>query len=161
MDIPLLLSSLNASKNLVGSLVDERDRQKAAAIQIDLTNKIIEAQSQISEILAAIIDKDGRIQTLTERNRHLEAQQSEKARYRLAKLGTAGQFFAYQLRPVAELPERSDEPEHFVCQPCLEDGKKRVLLVGDDLAVCPGCNTSIPLHGGRRRTVVSQGINVR
>ena len=61
MDISLLLSSLNASKNLVGLLVDERDRQKAAAIQIDLTNKIIEAQAQISEVLAAVIEKDGRL----------------------------------------------------------------------------------------------------
>ena len=75
MDIPLLLSSLNASKNLVGSLVDERDRQKVAAIQIDLTNKLIEAQSQISEILAAVIEKDGLIKTLSESNRHLQSQQ--------------------------------------------------------------------------------------
>lgn len=160
MDISLLLSSLNASKNLVGLLVDERDRQKAAAIQIDLTNKIIEAQAQISEVLAAVIEKDGRIQALAERNRELEAQHREKARYRLAKLGTAGQFFAYQLRPVAELPERSDEPEHFVCQPCLEDGKKRVLLVTEDVAVCPGCKNSTPMHAGRRRGVLSQGINM-
>ena len=39
MDIPLLISSLSAAKTLGGALLDERDRQKAAAIQIQLTEK--------------------------------------------------------------------------------------------------------------------------
>ena len=146
MDIPLLLSSLNASKNLVGSLVDERDRQKVAAIQIDLTNKLIEAQSQISEILAAVIEKDGLIKTLSESNRHLQAQQDEKARYRLAKLGTLGQFFVYQLRPAAELSERTDEPEHVICQPCFEDGKKSVLNILAAYAHCHVCSRKVQIE---------------
>ena len=79
---------------------------------------------------------------LAERNRVLEAQQSERARYELAKLGVGGDFFAYRLRGVAELRERADEPPHFVCQPCFDAGKKAVLQVRGHIASCPLCRVS-------------------
>ncbi|MEN9375982.1 MAG: hypothetical protein RL710_1139 [Pseudomonadota bacterium] len=142
MDISLLLSSISGSIELGGLLVNERDRQKAAAIQSDLTEKLIQAQTQVSHVLAAIIEKDGLIQTLTQRNRELEASQSDRARYQLAKLGTVGDFFAYQLRAPGELGDRRDEPTHFLCQPCFDAGKKSVLLVGKYTALCSLCKTS-------------------
>ncbi len=108
MDIPLLLSSLNAARQLTGLLVDERDRQKAAALQIDLTEKIIQAQTQIGEVLASVMEKNATIQALTDRNRELEAVQMERDRYKLAKLGSVGEFFAYQLRAATELKDRAD-----------------------------------------------------
>lgn len=140
-EISSLVSSLAHAKNLGSALLEERDRQKAAAIQIDLTNQIVQAQGQLSQVLGAIIDKDGTIQTLTQRVRELEAQQSEKARYRLAKVGTVGQFFAYELRPAAELVERTDEPAHFLCQPCFDGGKKGVLRQSGIWMQCPLCNS--------------------
>lgn len=135
-----LISSLSTIKDLGSALLNERDRQKAAALQIDLTDKVIQAQAQLSQVLATVIDKDGRIQALSERVRELEAEQSEKARYRLAKLGTEGDFFAYQLRAPAELTERADEPSHFICQPCFDAGKKHVLVHnGDGYWLCNHC----------------------
>ena len=129
-------------RSLGGALINERDTQKAAAIQIDLTNKIIQAQAQLTQIQSTIIEKNGLIQTLTQRVSELEANKSEKARYRLAKFSVAGEFCAYQLRPVAELAERIDEPDHLACQPCFEAGKKIILQVGNGHAVCPVCKTS-------------------
>lgn len=143
MDISLLLTSISGSIELGNLLVNERDRHKAAAIQIDLTEKLIQAQVQVSQVLAAIIEKDGLIQALTQRNRELEASQTDRARYQLAKLGTVGDFFAYQLRTPSELGDRSDEPAHFLCQPCFDAGKKSVLLVGKYTALCSVCKTSI------------------
>jgi len=128
MDISTILSALTSAREWAGLIADERDRQKLATIQINLTNQIIEAQVKLSQVLASVIEKDALIQSLTERCRKLEADQTQKARYQLAKLGTGRQFFAYQLRPAAELLENQGEIPHFLCQPCFDAGKKSVLV---------------------------------
>lgn len=143
MDVSSLVASIAGAAQLTKLLVDERDRQKTAAIQIDLSNKIAEAQIQLTQVLSSIIEKDGLIQTLSERVRELEADQNERSRYQLRKLGTIGDFFAYQLRPAAELSERSDEPPHFLCQPCLDIRKhKSVLRLTEYTAKCNACGIS-------------------
>lgn len=145
MDLPTIITSLATAHTLVGALLNERDSQKAAAIKIELTEKITAAQIQLSQVLAAIIEKDALVHRLTERNRELEAAQREKERYRLTRVGSLGEAFAYQLRPVAELRERNDEPSHFVCQPCFDAGKKAVLTMQGAYARCPLCNTMIAI----------------
>ncbi|WP_156382463.1 hypothetical protein [Acidovorax sp. Leaf160] len=141
-EISSLTTALAAAKELGAALLKERDSQKATTIQVDLTDKIVQAQLQLTQILGSVIEKDGRIQALTERVRVLEGEQSEKARYRLAKVGTIGEFFAYQLRPAAELTERADEPTHFLCQPCFDGGKKSVLHKLDLLVKCSVCSST-------------------
>ena len=147
MDISALVSSVTGAAQLTRLLVDERDRQKTATIQIDLTDKIAQAQIQLTQVLGAIIEKDGLIQSLTERVRELETQQSEKARYQRRKVGSVGDFYAYALRPPAELVERSDEPEHFLCQPCLDIRKhKSILRIQGLMCSCSGCNTRVQVE---------------
>lgn len=145
MDASSLISSVGSAAELARLLINERDRHKAAAIQTDLLAKLVEAQLQLSQVLGTIIEKDGRIQVLAERVRELEAEQGEKARYQLAKIGTFGDIFAYRLRASAELSERADEPPHFLCQPCFDLGKKSVLQVGEYSAICPICKTDSPI----------------
>ena len=140
------------------AMVQERDRQKLAALQIDLTGKIIDLQTKLLEIQSAVILEREAMLRAQKRLCELESHEREKARYQLAKLGTVGNFFAYRLRPQCERLEEVAQPDHFVCQLCFDDGKISVLLVGDDLAVCPRCKTEIPLHAGRRRTVLSRRI---
>ncbi len=164
MDASLLVSSINGAVELGKLWLNERDRHKAAAIQSDLTDKLLQAQAQVSQVLSAIIEKDGLVQTLAERVRELEAQQSERARYQLAKLGTVGDVFAYQLRPAAELVERSDEPSHFLCQPCFDGGKKSVLRIQGTIAYCSLCNVSIhikPIKPTPKRQVIDTGFRRR
>lgn len=146
MDVSTLVASISAAAELAKLLVNERDRQKAAAIEGQLTDKITQAQIQLSQVLSAVIEKDGRIQALTERVRELETEQSEKSRYRLAKLGAIGDFFAYELRPAAELVERSDEPAHFICQPCFDIRKqKSVLRIQGINCTCGSCNAKVQI----------------
>ena len=142
-ELSSLTTALSVAKDLGGALLNERDRQKAAAIQADLTDKIVQAQIQLTQVLGTIIEKDGLIQTLAQRVRELEAEQAEKSRYRLAKIGVVGQQFAYELRPAAELVERSDEPAHFLCQPCFDTGKKSVLQLRGHFAHCGLCSSTI------------------
>lgn len=144
MDIPALLSSANALAHLGGLLVKERDSQKAAAIQIDFTNKLMEMQAKLSELLGTVIEQQRLIPTLEQRIRELQAQATEKSRYVLAKVGIEREFFAYRLRPAAELEERSDEVEHLLCQPCFDAGKKAVLIGnGEGFWHCPLCKTGV------------------
>lgn len=121
--------------------LNERDRQKFLAIQIDLSNKIIQAQAQVLEIQAAILDERTLADALKKRIAELESDQREKSRYQLAKMGVVGNFFAYELRPASELSERENEPHHFLCQPCFDAGKKSVLFVSEHSATCNLCHT--------------------
>lgn len=147
MDVSTLVASVSGAAELAKLLVNERDRQKAAAIEGQLTDKLTQAQIQLSQVLGAVIEKDGRIQALAERVRELEAEQSEKQRYRLAKLGAVGDFFAYELRPAAELVERSDEPAHFICQPCFDIRKqKSVLRIQGINCTCGSCNAKVQIE---------------
>lgn len=163
MDIPALLSSASALAHLSGLLVKERDSQKAAAIQIDFTNKLMEMQAKLSELLGTVIEQQRLIPVLEQRVRELEAQAAEKGRYVLAKVGTEREFFAYRSRPVAELEEGSAEVEHLLCQPCFDAGKKAVLVGnGEGFWQCPICKFGAyagpamaqSITGSRRRRVI-------
>lgn len=127
MDIATTAQHLGQTIQLVGLLLSERDRQKVAAIKTELTEKILSAQAELSNILSSVIAKDVLIQSLTQENSDLKAAQRERERYRLAMLSPASGLFAYRLRPQSELVERSDEPPHFLCQPCFDSGRKTVL----------------------------------
>lgn len=135
MDISVITSNLAMLPTLASALLNERDRQKAAAIQLDMTEKIIQTQAQLLEVLSTVVSKDATIQALTERNRQLQATQDERLRYKLTKVGVTGEAFAYRLRPAGELLERNDEPDHFLCQPCFDIGKKVVLRVEESMHI--------------------------
>lgn len=127
MDFSLLISSLAAAKEMAGLLVQERDRQKAAAIQVDLTEKITQAQLNLLQVVGTVTELTEALRVARERVHQLEADQRENERYRLVEVIPSRGFFAYRLRPAAELKERSDEPVHFLCQPCFDQGRKMVL----------------------------------
>lgn len=140
MDVSTGLASFSALKEIAGLLVNERDRQKAAAIQIEFTNKLIEAQAHLTQLLGTVIDQQGRIGALEQRVRDMQACEAEKARYVLSKVGTEREFFAYRLRAAAELQEGCGEVDHFLCQPCFDGGKKVVLSGnGSGYWECPAC----------------------
>lgn len=158
-EISAAITAFSTLKDLAIGLVGERDRQKAAAIEVEFTNKLIEAQSHLTQLLGTVIEQQGRISTLEKRLRDIEAAQAEKERYVLAKLGTGREFFAYRLHPGAELKNGVSEVEHFVCQPCLDAGKK-VVLDGNGAGYwgCPVCkhgadtggSSAVMFSGGRR-----------
>ncbi len=144
MDISSLIAStgagLAALKDLGGALLDERDRQKAAAIHIQFTEKLIDTQAQLLQVLSTVIEQQRQIPVLEQRIRDLEADRAEKERYVLAKLGTEREFFVYRLRDASELEERAGEIPHAICQPCFELDKKVVLVGnGDGYWWCPVC----------------------
>lgn len=157
MEFASAMASFSALKDLGAALIGERDRQKAAAIEVEFNKQLIEAQTQLAQLLGTVIDQQVHIGTLEKRVREMEAAQAEKERYVLAKVGTEREFFAYRLRDPAELTERVDEVEHFICQPCFETGKKVVLSGnGDGYWECPVCK-----HGAQTGTSSFSGVGAR
>lgn len=150
---------LGGVKDLAGALINERDSQKAAALKIDLTEKVINAQAQLLQVHSAVIEKDGLVQTLTERIRKLEADKAERDRYKLAVLGTEGQFLAYRLREPAELAERADEPPHFLCQTCFDIESKKSVLIhnGDGHWRCHACGKGVQASPRRPLPPINYG----
>lgn len=149
MDVSLMLSAISTAKDLVPLLINERDSQKAATLKVELTEKLTNAQIQLSQVLAAVIAKDSLIHQLTEKNRELEAAQREKDRYRLARVADQGIVLAYELRPPSELTERADEPFHLACQPCFDIRRNRSILQVDSdhaFATCRECKTTLKLR---------------
>jgi hypothetical protein len=127
MDFSLLISSLAAAREMAGLLIAERDREKAAAIKVELTEKIAQAQIQLLEVVGLAASQGEALHVARERIRELEADQRERERYQLVEVVPGRGVFAYRLRPAAELTERADEPVHFLCQPCRAGGITSVL----------------------------------
>jgi hypothetical protein len=126
-EISTLLSAMASTGQIASALIGERDQLKLASLRTELTQKIIESQALLSQLLGSLIAKDQQISVLSEDVRQLKALQQERERYVLAKLGSQVDLYAYRLRPAADLGDRTDEPSHYLCQPCFDAGRKAVL----------------------------------
>jgi len=152
MDIAVALANLGAAHTIVKGLIDLRDRQKLAAVQADLTERLLEAQTHLVELVGMLAEKTALAAELQERVRHLERHQLEHGRYELSEIAP-GRDLAYRLKPPGALTERTDEPPHFLCQPCLDiPGHKAILRLtvvwGTDTFTCPACKAEfIGAHG--------------
>ena len=158
METATVLAALQGSyafiKEVGGFTINERDRLKLAAIQIDLTDKIMQAQAELIKVHDAIASKSILLRAAQERISEMEGKLHERGRYELAKLGTVGNFFAYKLLAPSELTERTNEPEHYLCQPCFDAEKKSVLHVGKFSCVCHLCKgtaniAALPVRNNR------------
>lgn len=132
-------------KDIGGFALTLRDRQIFAAIQIDLSEKISQTQAQLIQINTTVIEEQAVKTALLNELRQVKDQLALRQRYDLAQLGTAGDFFAYRLRPLDELEHGRDEPMHFLCQPCFDAGKKSVLRITAHHAHCAVCGSRTPL----------------
>jgi hypothetical protein len=140
VELNSVIAAFTAAKDLGLALVSERDRHKAAAIQIEFTEKIVQAQANLLQVLGIATEQAEALRTARERVGELEAGQREAQRYQLVEVVAGRGIYAYRLRPASELDERRDEPVHFLCQPCFDRGIKSVLqrsLNGNSL-VCSG-----------------------
>lgn len=130
-EIQSAIASLGMLRTIGAALVAERDRQKAAAIEIQYTDQILELQASLLNVFGAANQQAEALRTATERVRELEAEQRERKRYELVE-PVAG-FFAQRLRSATELSERANEPVHMLCQACFDGGRKAVLRTVHDL----------------------------
>ena len=143
-DIPLILSNISTAIGLWNGLVEKRDAHKLAAVQADLTDRLIKAQAHIAELIGVVAEKTSLAADLQERLRELERHQSEHARYELVEIAAGGPF-AYRLKPASALTERCSEPPHLICQRCLDIRRAKSVLVrtidyGAETFTCRECS---------------------
>ena len=143
-------ASVTAIKEIGTAAFGAHNAQVANAAKLEFMEKLFDAQTKLGQVAAAIIEKDAVIASQGERIRELEHHKSERARYELQELAPGRHLFAYRLKPVAALTERTDEPTHFLCQPCFDSSasRKAVLIRSDSDTfgpswVCPVCRVDI------------------
>lgn len=144
MDLPAIAANIAAAIPLAKGWIDIRDGQKLAAVQADLTERLLNAQTHIAELLGMLTEKTLLAAELQERLRKLEGEQLERLRYELAEIAPGGDL-AYRLKTVGALEEDNCEPMHFLCQPCLDVRGHKVVLVrgsrfGSETFTCPECS---------------------
>lgn len=141
MDLSAAISSLAAIHNVANALITERDGIKAMTIKSELMEKVLTAQTQLMQVIAHASNQEASITELNRQLQQLMDAKLERDRYRLERLGPQATVIAYRLKPREELKERVDEPDHFVCQPCLDSDRRSVLHVGPYECFCPACKT--------------------
>lgn len=150
LEITAALSGLRALVGMAGAALEARDDAKAKQAIADMSERLLgayDAALGLAENARALrMCADEAEADLAK----LKAQLSERSRYQLAKVSATGDFFAYQLRPAAELLERQDEPMHFLCQPCFDIRGHKAVLKTVPIGLrrymaCPSCDDKLLL----------------
>ena len=143
-----LIQSIQAIGGIAQNLkaLGGRAKQNGASEEFtrDLNGAIIEMQETIMAAQAVALEAQAAQGRLGSRIAQLEEEAvrskdwaEEKARYVLASTSNQGATFAYKLRDEAR---RDDEPTHFICPNCYEDGVKCILQILDVFGLqCPRC----------------------
>lgn len=141
------LSSMKAAIDITKAMKDLRDWSLVQSKVIELQSAILDAQGSLfsaNEERSALI---GKISQLEKRVAGIEAWDTEKQRYALAKAGPG--VFAYIVKPEM----RGAEPAHYICAHCYKNGKAAILQhveirgMGDFLE-CSSCQTKTLIEKG-------------
>ncbi len=141
----------------LSAAIDVRDFNQAAAELSKLNEALLSAQAALLAQNSALFQLQSEKFETAEELRKLEEALAQKARYDLFDLG--GGVFVYRANSSPSAPGSFDpastQPEHFLCQPCFDAGKKSVLRRwGDREWNCTLCNNYFSPHAGGR----SRGI---
>lgn len=120
--------------------------EKAAAIN----EQLLKAQEALLAHNAAMFELQDKYFEAREELRKLQEAASERGRYTLFKFPQG--HLAYRMNVTPQLGGASQpgstEPEHYVCQPCFDNGRKVVLqqhlVMGAECGlICPVCKTQV------------------
>ena len=113
---------------------------------MDLQNAVLDAQNDALVAQQEQFRQATRIIGLEQMIAEFENWETEKARYKLVDVGSAGGVFVFLLRPEASY---EDEPPHFICPNCYQKRIKSILqrsirpMRG---TFCPECNTTFVVN---------------
>lgn len=149
--ITTTLSSIKAAKDLTTALVELRDFNQVAATVTKLNRELIQAQEGVFALQAKVLELHLEKVEVLDKLREFEQRSDQRRRYELVELATGD--FAYRLKASEhrhdDITMNSDEPIHYVCQPCMDIKRVRSVLrrvdVGGDIVKlnCPTCKDRI------------------
>lgn len=152
--IATAIASLKTAQEIAVSALVVRDFNQSAAAIAQINEKLLAAQQGLLAHNTMLLQLQSEHFQAAEELRKLKESLSEKAAYELFDLG--GGVFVYRAnaRPSSGRPgdPGPTQPEHFICQPCLDTaGKKSVLRRwGDNEWNCTVCKNYFSPHTGRR-----------
>jgi Zn finger protein HypA/HybF involved in hydrogenase expression len=145
-DIRGALGALQSASNIIKTLAGLRSEGERSTKLIELQSQIVAAQASAIQANLAQSNLIDRVHQLEAQIAQMEAWSAEKQRYELKAISTGA--FAYALKTDAS----GTEPAHYICQPCYEKGKKRILQFNPSAMVdvgiphtlkCPECKAEI------------------
>ncbi|KZK85753.1 MULTISPECIES: hypothetical protein [unclassified Pseudovibrio] len=120
-EIKGFLTSVKVASDLLKLGIEARDDAKIKAASNELTERLIEANMLALDITNKMHEQDSHLRDAQERIRELEAKRELLDRYQLIELDEGS--LVYELKANAG----TEEPHHYACPNCLEDGRKTVL----------------------------------
>jgi len=140
MEIVTAMSALGSALGFAKSALEARDEAKINAALADINQKHLDlsmAALQLAEKLGSLQSTNAELQREIA---ELRSAKSERERYVLHEV-TAGAF-CYRANP----GKSGTEPEHYLCQPCYDQGIKSVMRfyetsgMGISELICPSGN---------------------
>jgi len=122
-------SSFGATINIAKAALEIRDFNATGAAISEMTQKLLDLQSQLLAVNASFFELQQERVALAEKVRVLEEQRSQRERYSLFEIGTGVFVYRFNAPPEgsgAGTPGQQ-EPAHFLCQACWDRGSKSVL----------------------------------
>ncbi|HKT28781.1 hypothetical protein [Dyella sp.] len=133
--ISTAFTALSHAKQLGEAMIGLRDFNKVASIISEMNGQLLKAQDNLFTHNAQFAELQGKYFEACEEIRKLNEALAERGRYALFQLSPG--VFVYRAS------EASGEPQHYLCQPCFDSGKKAVLQknrkYGTITIDCPMC----------------------
>lgn len=133
--IATAIASLKSAQELATATLAVRDFNQSAAAIAQINEKLLAAQQGLLAHNTMLLQLQSDYVDTTRELRELKEAATQKAAYTLFDIG--GGVFVYRKKSEpgdgGAVATTSQEPEHYVCQPCFDGGKKSVLQHwGDD-----------------------------
>lgn len=142
-------SSLKAAKDIVQAMNGVHSAVQINEVKLNLQSLILEAQQSLFVAQEEQAQATKKIEKLEQEIARFKDWEVEKRRYQLEDTGQGS--LAYRLKSEA----LTDEPVHWICPSCYQNGKKSILkhetlAVGrTDTLVCHPCGFDIVTRGVR------------
>lgn len=142
--IGIVSSSISAAIDIAKGLTAVRDAAMTAQQTSALAEKLLQAQEALLRHNAGMFELQAKYFEACEELRKIREAATDQQRYPLVNLGFG--FFAHRVDPAPQpggttLPGTAQEP-YYLCQQCLEHGRRSVLQVGPYRAICTACKLS-------------------
>lgn len=121
-----IAGNLSTAIDIGKAAIDLRDAGKLSSVVAEMNNKLLEAQQRLFVLSSEAFALQQELGNAQQENLKLKAALEERGRYVLAEIGK-GQFAYKSKVESAEDGRDSTEPEHYICQPCFDVGRKVTL----------------------------------
>lgn len=144
--ISTAFSAIDLIRKGLSAAIDVRDFNKAAAELAKLNDALLSAQSALLAQNSALFELQSQKFETAEKLRKLEETLAEKGRYRLFELSRGTFVYRVDLTPAegGTVDPSSAQPDHYLCQPCWDQGRKSVLQhLGSGIWRCSLCSQTV------------------